>query len=472
MRKIQAVLALACLALGSHATRTDINFVSLITVAAPATTHTVVKGETDWSIAKKYGISVSELHKLNPKINFKNLQIGEKVVVSKAVEPTAKTVAVTGKIATISRDDVNIRKGPGLHFESVVQVEKGRTANVLGRRSGWYKIQFAGGTIGWVREDMVKVESKAAPKTAVHHPKGPNKNQKKPADPVAELPETPAGTQAHAEKTKEAPPARIRITANDVNIRKAASTSSAKIVQVSRGRTAKVLAVQNDWYKVQFAGGTIGWVHGDFVAEADSDDRDIRDKNPVGRTAEGLIATAKDQMGIGYRYGGTSRAGFDCSGFVTFVFAKHGVKLPRTSLAMSGVGEKIARDKLQPGDLVFFFTTRANRVSHVGIYIGNNKFIHASSGGGSVRIDSLSKDYYNKRYAGARRVAKFNKLLVLDAQAELGQKAIPEVPEEEPSGLPVSGFGAGRLVGFGPKRALRIGFFLSQTVGPSRAPVV
>ncbi len=437
MRKIQAVLALACVALGCHATKVDFNFVSVITVTAPATTHTVVKGDTDWSIAKKYKISVSELHKLNPKIDFKKLQIGAEVVVSKGTEPTAKTVAISGKMATISRDNVNIRKGPGVHFDSIVQVEKGRTANVLGRRAGWYKLQFSGGTIGWVREDMVKLEAKATAKAASHKPKS-----QKPADPVAELPATPVSHNPNTEKPAEKPETwkKVRIIANDVNVRKGASTSSARIVQVSRGRTADVLAVQDGWFKVKFAGGTIGWVHGDFVAEADSNDRDIRDKKSpaavAGKTAEGLIATAKDQMGIGYRYGGTSRSGFDCSGFVTFVFAKHGVKLPRTSLAMSGVGEKIARNKLQPGDLVFFFTTRANRVSHVGIYIGDNKFIHASSGGGSVRIDSLSKGYYNKRYAGARRVAKFNKLLVLDAQAELGQKAIPEVPDEEPSGLP------------------------------------
>ncbi len=93
---------------------------------------------------------------------------------------------------------------------------------------------------------------------------------------------------------------------------------------------------------------------------------------------------------------------------------------------MSRHGQKVAsRSQLQPGDLVFFIT-RGSRVSHVGIYIGDNKFIHASSGGGSVRVDSLSKDYYNKRYAGARRVAKFNRALLDDAKAELGQKAIPE----------------------------------------------
>lgn len=120
-----------------------------------------------------------------------------------------------------------------------------------------------------------------------------------------------------------------------------------------------------------------------------------------GSDATGLIARALSLRGIPYVFGGTSRSGFDCSGFTQYVFAANGISLPRTSYAQFGVGGSVSRADLQPGDLVFF-TTYSQGASHVGIYIGGGRFIHASDGG--VRITSLSDSYYAKRFLGARRV--------------------------------------------------------------------
>jgi hypothetical protein len=107
-------------------------------------------------------------------------------------------------------------------------------------------------------------------------------------------------------------------------------------------------------------------------------------------------------MGIRYVWGGTSRSGFDCSGFTQWVFARSGIRIPRTSIEQATVGQRVDRDDLRPGDLVFF-RTRGSRISHVGIYIGNNNFIHASSGGGRVRINAIT-GYYSQRYVTARRM--------------------------------------------------------------------
>ncbi|MBX3114455.1 MAG: C40 family peptidase [Fimbriimonadaceae bacterium] len=458
MRKIQHILALAlAVTLGSGAAQANTTIVTLtnvvISAQAKTTTHTVVAGDNDWSIARKYGITVKELHDLNPSLDWNKLKVGAKVKVpakkeasKPAAKPAAQTNTKTTKIATITKTDVNVRSGPGTNFDQVVQVAKGRTAEVLEAKNGWVKVQFSGGTIGWIRNDMVSISTKTVKTMPVAAKKPEAKPESKPETKVAELPETPAAgsnsiTITNIEEPKEEAPAepqntgsamplKIEITGNDVNIRKEPKTSSPRIVQVTKGRVADVLAQKDGWYKVKFAGGTIGWVHGDFAARTDPDAKDpvVAKSEPkaAGKGVDSLISTAKDQMGIRYSWGGTSRSGFDCSGFVQFVFAKHGVKLPRTSISMSQYGEKVpSRSKLIAGDLVFFIT-RGSRVSHVGIYIGDNKFIHASSGGGSVRIDSLSKDYYNNRYAGARRVAKFNKALLDDAKAELGQKAIPE----------------------------------------------
>lgn len=112
-------------------------------------------------------------------------------------------------------------------------------------------------------------------------------------------------------------------------------------------------------------------------------------------------------LDIPYRFGGTTRdRGLDCSGLVQKVFAESlGMTLPRTTQGQSQSGVKITRKELKPGDLVFF-NTRRRAFSHVGIYVGNDRFLHAPSKGGKVRIEKLSVAYWNKRFNGARRVIK------------------------------------------------------------------
>lgn len=117
-----------------------------------------------------------------------------------------------------------------------------------------------------------------------------------------------------------------------------------------------------------------------------------------------ISETATSLKGIKYVYGGTSKAGFDCSGFVQYVFKQHGVKLSRTSSGMYSTGEKVEKSNLAEGDLVFFNTT-GKGVSHVGIYIGDGKFAHASTSKG-VRVDKLNDPHYwGKRYVGAKRIS-------------------------------------------------------------------
>jgi cell wall-associated NlpC family hydrolase len=124
----------------------------------------------------------------------------------------------------------------------------------------------------------------------------------------------------------------------------------------------------------------------------------------VGGT-ESLIDNAMQLIGVRYRWGGnTPQSGLDCSGFVRYVFNDtFGFLLPRKSAQMSKVGLEIGKEELRPGDLVFFNTMR-HAFSHVGIYVGDNKFIHAPSRGKSIRVDDMTKVYWEKRYNGARRV--------------------------------------------------------------------
>ncbi len=124
--------------------------------------------------------------------------------------------------------------------------------------------------------------------------------------------------------------------------------------------------------------------------------------------ADELISNAMGFIGVAYRFGGTSPTGFDCSGFMQYVFRKaFAVNLPRTSAAQASVGSYVSRSELRPGDMVFF-RTHGSRISHVGMYIGNDRFIHAPRTGKRIEITSLSSKYWNARYATARRVKRNN----------------------------------------------------------------
>ena len=139
--------------------------------------------------------------------------------------------------------------------------------------------------------------------------------------------------------------------------------------------------------------------------------RDLTDAVPaLGKAAAAeagkLVANALGLIGVNYRRGGnTPDTGFDCSGMVRYVFQNAlGLDLPRRAVEISRFGAKIDRNDLKPGDLVFYNTLRST-FSHVGIYLGGNRFIHAPSRGSTVRIDDMTQSYWAARFSGARRVA-------------------------------------------------------------------
>jgi len=131
----------------------------------------------------------------------------------------------------------------------------------------------------------------------------------------------------------------------------------------------------------------------------------IRPPRPPSSGAATVVDTAVRLEGTPYRNGGTDTSGFDCSGFVQYVFAQHGVTLPRSVRDQFQAGLAVPRSALIPGDLVFFSTT-ARGASHVGIVVDakDGTFVHAPSERGVVRVERLDADYWSKRYVGARRI--------------------------------------------------------------------
>ena len=152
----------------------------------------------------------------------------------------------------------------------------------------------------------------------------------------------------------------------------------------------------------------------------------------VWQGAQDVALFALGMIGVDYRFGGnTPDSGLDCSGLVRYVFQEvTGVTLPRTSREMSRLGEKVALSDLAPGDLVFF-NTRRFAFSHVGLYLGDNRFIHAPATGGEVEVATLTQAYWHKHFDGARRLVGVLPSLVptmIDSAVAAGPSSPPDEP--------------------------------------------
>ena len=190
-----------------------------------------------------------------------------------------------------------------------------------------------------------------------------------------------------------------------VNLRDTPSTDGALLATLTTGETAYIIGLNCGWYKVQYEGQT-GYIRSDLLALTEPprwNSQNYVGEAPVVETVgEQIVNYAYNFLGTPYVWGGSSPSGFDCSGFTQYVFKQMGYSIKRTAAQQLTCGYAVT--DLQLGDLVFFentYTTGAD-ASHVGIYVGDNQFIHAASGG--VKVTDLSDDYYAARYIGARRV--------------------------------------------------------------------
>jgi len=165
----------------------------------------------------------------------------------------------------------------------------------------------------------------------------------------------------------------------------------------------EVLDFAKEMYLVKTDDGMLAWVPRKHMKIKGEDPFVTAQPTPPRRgPREQIIATAKGYLGTPYVWGGTSAEGFDCSGLVQTVFAENGIQLPRGSGEQYRQGKKIAKRNMRPGDLVFFHTYTSGP-SHVGIYVGDGKFLHAESSPRGVTITPLSEPYWEKRFLGSRR---------------------------------------------------------------------
>jgi cell wall-associated NlpC family hydrolase len=267
---------------------------------------------------------------------------------------------------------VNLRNGPGTSHAVITSLSKGTKVGVILESNGWSKINY-NGTIGYMSSSYLKdVNSENNDSSDTDNTIKVNKS----------------------------------VTGSRVNLRKGPGTNHAVITSLSKGTKVGVISERNGWSKVNY-NGAIGYMSSSYLG--DSNSGSDNGSNSGGTTnpsslADKIINLAKQQLGKPYVWGAEGPSSFDCSGFTQYVFKNAAsINLPRVSRDQSKFGQSVSRNNLQKGDLIFFDTDKNGSVNHVGIYMGNNEFIHASSGGKKVIISQLNS-YYSSAYTNARRV--------------------------------------------------------------------
>ena len=277
---------------------------------------------------------------------------------SNAAAPAAATTE--GDAGTITGAGVNFRVSPSTDAEAITQLARHTAITVLAPQDdGWCLIGYDGQT-GYVKSDYVSVNG-----IPLVDPKG-------------------------------------MITGDCVNLRATPSTDGAIVSKLSCGTTVDLVSLDDGWYSVSY-NGAAGYVSADYLRVSDGTEAAA---STIGAS---IVESAKKYLGTPYAYGGASGSGFDCSGFTMYIFGLHGYSLPHSATSQwNSSGVYVEKSDLQPGDLVLFNDPARNAgkaCSHVGIYIGDNQFIHSSSSrSGGVIISSLGENYYASYYKGAKRV--------------------------------------------------------------------
>jgi cell wall-associated NlpC family hydrolase len=434
--------------------------------------YNVRAGDNDESIAKKLGITAKQLRVANMGTNWTRLQIGQALVV-----PTTKAWFDAMAHQTIGAAKANpvVAKAP------VQQPEARLVSSITSAEAAKPKIVQRTYTVRNGDNDWI-IAKRVGIKPSILRSLNPSvKWSNLQIGTTLKVPGTktvaPSG-QVVAERQPNLPRIRSRyavIVGDAVTVRRGPSVRFDQVTRVDSGTRVLVLDRDGSWYKLRFPKGTEAWVRGDFLAPTKAPQiyaakterskksthksqvlvaskttrsnpksnreatrnarRPARDSGRVlvtgSMAGDNAVERARSMLGVRYRYGAASRGATDCSGLTSQVYKSLGVKLPRTARQQSTVGQKVDKSGLQPGDLVFF-KTRGSGVSHAGIYKGNGVFIHASSGKGRVMESSLNEGYYNRRFAGARRVAGKSKKAPTKVAAKPETKPVATEPVSTP----------------------------------------
>ncbi len=261
----------------------------------------------------------------------------------------------------VTTDVLNFRAGPGTNHQVIGQLRRGEVIRIIGNGgNNWVQVVY-NGQEGYVSLAYLSVRT---------------------VDETTDRGNVDRSGQAGY------------VTASALNLRKEPSVESEVLKILGNHQQIQVVEdLGNGWSQIQSDGET-GYVSNEYIALGQA-------PAPSSRGEE-VIAFAKRFIGTPYRYGGTTPAGFDCSGFTQYVFSHFGIRLGRTTYDQVNNGTYVSKANLQVGDLVLF--RQSGSVDHVGIYCGDGNFIHSTKPGDVLRIDTLSSGYYSRYYHSGRRV--------------------------------------------------------------------
>ncbi len=315
------------------------------------------------------------------------------------------------KIATVIQPNLNLRDGPDTVYVGMVKLEANIQLDLLARYNDWFQVQTSQGQAGWVKGEFLNI--------------APGVTERIQA--VTEIPDPN--------------PALIgMVSGSSVNLRSGPGTAYGKAGSIKGGTQLDLLARYNDWLKVRTTDGRTGWVSdelinvSDYIARRVQVTRDIpalprsqpvvaartqpkpaqanapaREAAPAPAPAaafSSVVDFAMQFVGTDYVWGGTSPKGFDCSGFVMYVYKQFGLSLPHSSAGQynTSYGAVVGDpSELMPGDIVFFVNTYKRGISHVGIYVGGGSVVQALSPGRGVGVASISSGYWRDHYYSAIR---------------------------------------------------------------------
>ncbi|MEM8533842.1 MAG: SH3 domain-containing protein [Chloroflexota bacterium] len=316
------------------------------------------------------------------------------------------------KIGTVNESGLQLRDGPGTNYIPMTKFNAGTELELIETYQDWYHVGIPDGASGWVKQDYVSVEA-------------PVVNRLLEAETIPDANPQLSGV----------------INENSVNLRQGPDSKYTKVGSVDSGTQYDLIGKHNDWYKIQLSGGDTAWVFSDLInvtphvsrrVPATSDfpalprPQQIVNSGGGGNApvasapaaptfadipASGDVASFGLQfVGSPYVWGGAGPGGFDCSGFTQYVYSQYGVSLPHNAAAQFSTryGASVgSMGNLAPGDLVFFVgTTGQAGITHVALYVGGGRIVHAMTPRYGVQVSSLGEQYWQSHYYGAIRVQR------------------------------------------------------------------
>ncbi len=384
------------------------------------------KGKTGYILGTYVKVDDSELENSTSSDNNETTVDEKSEEQNNNTENNEKTTEVETKKYLKSKSELKII--PSISSSVIYTTSNDMLIDIIEETGKWTYIS-ADNIFGWVRTDNIF-----------------SKEEQKSKESSSTTENETTDTKTEESETKSEVKKTAYIKYDTVNLRKTASTSSKVLAKLKLNDEVTIIEdVDSVWYKVEVDGKT-GYISKELLADSKQDKKETETKTETSSsrsgedvsreekkdtssnseeekttnestssstsssvTGEKVVAYAKEYLGYKYTYGGsTPKSGFDCSGFTSYVYKNFGYSLSRSSSGQANNGTKVSKDDLQIGDILIFKNQSLTKIGHVGIYVGDNKMIHASEPGVGVTITDLdARGYnYNKRFVMARRIIK------------------------------------------------------------------